>query len=245
MGKIKTINDFLKMVLYKTQTMSEFDGFVLGGGTNLALRFDHRESIDIDLFTNKLITQEIQEKLENAIKETFKEYFPSFKTNDYSYVQSLVFRAYLIQGQNIYKPNIVKFDFIHNTPFIYPVENIKGVKMLSAKEIALMKIDSIMDRGTSKDTYDLNYLTDHIISLPELWTLYCKKRKIENKNDQNILFKKLLATKKQHTWDDMPASFKIQKGNPPIEVALRNWGYKLEDLNIDLNQGYTQSFFDF
>ena len=243
MEKIKTINDFLKKVLYKTQTISEFDDFALGGGTNLALRFDHRESIDIDLFTNKTITQAIQEKLENAIKETFNEYFPSFKTNDYSYKESLVFRAYLVQGEDIIKPNIVKFDFIHNTPFIYPTEKVKGIKMLFAKEIALMKIDTIMERDTFKDPYDFNYLTDHIISLPELWTLYCEKRKIKYRKEQNMLLKKLLATKHEHTWDNMSNAFKVQKGNPCIGVVLREWTNKLEDLNLELNQGYTQSFF--
>lgn len=32
-------------------TRGEVSGFTLGGGTSLALRFGHRKSVDLDLFT--------------------------------------------------------------------------------------------------------------------------------------------------------------------------------------------------
>ena len=43
------------------ETIIELQGFsslknaVLGGGTNLAIRYDHRESIDLDLFFSGII----------------------------------------------------------------------------------------------------------------------------------------------------------------------------------------------
>lgn len=46
-------------VLYKTikelQSLKNLKPFALAGGTNLAIRYDHRESIDIDLFCTEII----------------------------------------------------------------------------------------------------------------------------------------------------------------------------------------------
>ena len=237
MGQIKTVSDFLKLAVDMIQTLREFDDFALGGGTNLALRFDHRESVDIDLFTNKVIEEDEQVKIRAKILEVFKEYFPTFKRNEPSSQIELVLKAFLVQGDDV-----LKFDFIQNTPLIYPIEIVNGVKMLSVKEIALMKIDSIVNRNTYKDIYDLNYITDHIISLPNLWNLYWTKKTTRFKN-KNALLKMLLATKREHIFPDIKAPYLIQEGLPSMENALKNWGYKLDDLNLDLNEGISHSFF--
>jgi hypothetical protein len=44
---------------------------VLGGGTNLAIRYDHRESIDIDLFFSGIIGKSGYIKIENEIQAYF------------------------------------------------------------------------------------------------------------------------------------------------------------------------------
>ena len=53
MGKIKTVSDELYYVIDRAQSIEELKDFGLVGGTSLAIRFDHRVSIDIDLFSNK------------------------------------------------------------------------------------------------------------------------------------------------------------------------------------------------
>ena len=53
MNRIETVSPELRFLIDKVQYTSELKEFSLNGGTNLALRFDHRVSVDIDLFTNK------------------------------------------------------------------------------------------------------------------------------------------------------------------------------------------------
>ena len=45
---------------------------MLGGGTNLAIRYDHRESIDIDLFFSGVIGKSGYKKIANEIHAHFK-----------------------------------------------------------------------------------------------------------------------------------------------------------------------------
>lgn len=53
MARIETISLELRFLLDKVQGTSELNEFSLADDTNLALRFDHRASTDIDLFTSK------------------------------------------------------------------------------------------------------------------------------------------------------------------------------------------------
>ena len=48
----KTVNDLLKEGLLQLMAAKEFETFRLVGGTSLSLQIGHRESIDIDLFSD-------------------------------------------------------------------------------------------------------------------------------------------------------------------------------------------------
>jgi hypothetical protein len=48
----KTVNDLLKEGLLQIMAAKEFENFRLVGGTSLSLQIGHRESIDIDLFSD-------------------------------------------------------------------------------------------------------------------------------------------------------------------------------------------------
>lgn len=47
-----TVSDLLWKSLLELMCIAEFDSFRLVGGTSLSLQLGHRESIDIDLFTD-------------------------------------------------------------------------------------------------------------------------------------------------------------------------------------------------
>ncbi|MDO3694735.1 nucleotidyl transferase AbiEii/AbiGii toxin family protein [Wenyingzhuangia sp. chi5] len=49
----------------------EFNTFRLVGGTSLSLQYGHRESIDIDLFTDEAYVSIDFKKLENRLHKTF------------------------------------------------------------------------------------------------------------------------------------------------------------------------------
>lgn len=48
----ESVSPGLFNLLRKLMREEALDAFALGGGTSLALRFGHRESVDIDLFSN-------------------------------------------------------------------------------------------------------------------------------------------------------------------------------------------------
>ena len=52
---MSAVDLLLKETLQELQSLSSLSNFPLAGGTNLALRYNHRKSIDIDLICHKII----------------------------------------------------------------------------------------------------------------------------------------------------------------------------------------------
>lgn len=129
--------------------------FVLVGGTALALHIGHRQSVDIDLFTiedfntNELLPLLIKDYNLSLVNQT---------------PQSLICTI-----------NNVKVDFIRfQYPFIRPISEIDGVRIISTEDIAAMKLDAIVGRGRKKDFYDIYYLLKQI-NIEKLLELYQEK----------------------------------------------------------------------
>ncbi len=59
----------IKAIL-ELQTLPTVSKFTLGGGTNLALQFNHRVSDDIDFFYDGIIGKEGFKNIENEVKTT-------------------------------------------------------------------------------------------------------------------------------------------------------------------------------
>ena len=240
MGKIKTVSDELYYVIDRAQSIEELKDFGLVGGTSLAIRFDHRVSIDIDLFSNKKIGTRKMEALRNKLPDYFPNHSPRATLRS-----PRVGSSHLFLDVNNDK---IRVDIIPNIYTLYPMESFNNIQMYSVIDVALLKIDSMFQRGTLKDMYDLNYITDHIISLPELWALYGKKRKILSKRvDLNIFTM-------TRTWDplslpealaDIQQKIDIysldnyiitQKGLPDVLTAYNQWVKKVKNLVSKLNQ---------
>lgn len=51
----KALTAELVDTIRELQSLSRLDSFSVAGGTNLALRFNHRKSVDIDLFSNQVV----------------------------------------------------------------------------------------------------------------------------------------------------------------------------------------------
>lgn len=115
------------------------NNFVLVGGTALALMLGHRKSIDIDLFT---------------IHDFQSETLVDNLSKDYSLEIRLQLPQTLIAEINKIKVDFIRFKY----PFIRPVRNLNGIRLLDIEDIAAMKLDAITGRGNKKDFYDLYYL---------------------------------------------------------------------------------------
>ncbi len=114
-------------------------GFYLVGGTALALYYGHRQSIDIDLFSNKSFDEE---QLLEQIHQ------------DYSY--QLFYTA-----TNTLKGSIAdtSVDIIaHRYPYLNEPKSFNGISILSDKDIIAMKLNAISVSGQrSKDFIDIYY----------------------------------------------------------------------------------------
>ncbi|MDP2585484.1 MAG: nucleotidyl transferase AbiEii/AbiGii toxin family protein [Candidatus Levybacteria bacterium] len=127
-------------------------GFVLGGGTALALQLVHRKSYDFDFFSSSQIPKKLLEKLsavlpiENIVVDTLDE-LTFFTTGN-------------IKITFLYYPFKPLFKHIY-------MED--GLRLFPIKEIALQKAYTIGRRGEYRDYFDLyTILKNGYISLREI-----------------------------------------------------------------------------
>ena len=238
---IKTISNDLYYFVQKIQKAPELNNFALTGGTNLAIRFDHRVSVDIDLFSNKLIGIERMESIAVQLISRFKKFNPTTEILRRKDNRTVWFQFFVTKNNNK-----IKMDIIQNIAIMFPIEKVNGIKMFSVLDVALLKLDSMLDRGSLKDMYDLNYITDNIISLPELWKLYNKKLKRFTKyNDINtftyrrtynpINFPEALADiKKEFNPVDTKGFIQHQSHLPDVNKAYSQWKKKVNSLVLKL-----------
>lgn len=145
-----TVNELLKSSLLKLMAAEEFSKFRLVGGTALSLQIGHRESIDIDLFSDIEYGTLNFNEIEDFLKS-------NFKYVDFLDVPSAMGKAYFI-GEN--KDNTVKLDIFYTDTYIQPFIEKDGIRMATIEEIIAMKVDVIQRGGRKKDFWDLHALLD-------------------------------------------------------------------------------------
>ncbi len=214
---MQAVSSALLKTIKELQTLPSLSKFALAGGTNLALRFNHRISEDIDLFATDIIGIGDFENIEAEVRELYEDSVISIvypiKEND-----QFVFLRFIIKKGDI----TIKVDFIQNMKALYPFETIKGVICYDIKDIGLFKLVSCSNRPAKKDIYDLEYITESN-NLIDLYTLLRqKKEKFNKETDRNIfdldedpdpidnphlllLFDKRMATKQKmrHSHDNI------------------------------------------
>jgi hypothetical protein len=144
-------------LIQQLQTLPELKSFYLVGGTALAIQLNHRNSIDIDLFTH----QEFEnEKIISYVNDNISNFdtLYNFKNTVIGFV------------------NKVKVDFItHNYPLVNPPITEEGITFLSLQDIAAMKLNAISNSGKRlKDFIDVYFLLEHF-SLHQMIGFYTIK----------------------------------------------------------------------
>jgi len=130
-----------------------FTDFYLAGGTALAIQLGHRVSVDFDFFSFK----EIDINLLQFVEQIYAEYPKNVLVNNKSELT-------LIIGET-------KITFLHY-PFLllYPLIEWEGIKLITLKEIAVMKAYTIGRRGTFKDYVDLYYILKSGVIIQDIMT---------------------------------------------------------------------------
>lgn len=157
------ISNELVNLAKELQALSSLAGLALAGGTNLAIRFNHRESDDIDLFTDGIIGVTGLKNIQSDLQISYKEDLLHCEIiNEELGDQFCFLRGFIRKGEIV-----IKTEIIQNMGFTDPIEEYQGIKVLSVKDIGLLKLMSASNRMANKDIYDLDHITD-VIPLPLL-----------------------------------------------------------------------------
>jgi hypothetical protein len=119
--------------------------FSLVGGTGLSLRFGHRKSVDLDLFSTKQFDNLVL--LEELRKEgiSFQETFSSSKLGIFGFIEGI-------------KVDLVRH---HYFSLIDEIQEVDGIRIFSDKDIIAMKISAVLRRAVKKDFWDIAELLKH------------------------------------------------------------------------------------
>lgn len=176
----RCVSPLLLEILSDIMKDSLFDPFRLVGGTNLALRTNHRISTDIDLFTDAPYGSLNFRLYERWFKERYNYFDPTDTSSKVG-----MGKTYYV-GKD--KDNAIKVDLIYESdPFLFPTESINAVRMATMLEIAVMKLDAIFYGGRKKDFWDLHFmLVDNEMDLSELLNLHAKRFPYQHDRDMLI-----------------------------------------------------------
>jgi Nucleotidyl transferase AbiEii toxin, Type IV TA system len=159
------INDLLLQVLKDLMINPLFESFRLVGGTALSLFRGHRESIDIDLFSDADYGSiDFQ-----AINTFLKNNYSFFQSSDYQLVG--MGKSYFIGND---KNHCIKLDLYYTDPFFDDVVVIDNIRLASLEEIIAMKVDVIQRTGRKKDFWDLHEMMEEY-SLETMISLHQKR----------------------------------------------------------------------
>lgn len=162
---LNTVSDLLWSSLQKLMEQEEFKPFRLVGGTSLSLQLGHRESVDIDLFTDADYGSIDFKELENCLEKTF-----SFV--DKSSVEMVGMGKSYFVGNN--ENELVKLDIFYTDPFVFPIILEQNIRMASKEEIVAMKFEVIAQGGRKKDFWDVHELMDSF-SIEQMVDFYLKR----------------------------------------------------------------------
>jgi hypothetical protein len=139
-------------------SLPELNAFALAGGTALALRYGHRESIDLDLFSSVHFENE-------QITEVLEREFSSLR---YRGAHSAIGVFAYIDDVKIDMIDYSRYKLIGN------VEKVDGIRILSSKDLMAMKVNAVLRRAVKKDFWDIAELL-HYYSIDDFIDCYTKK----------------------------------------------------------------------
>ena len=157
----KTIEPRTLSILNELMQIHDLNQFSLVGGTALSLKYGHRLSVDLDLFSDQEMNKDL---LIDFLKKKYTDRFiienTQAKWGIFRYIDNI-------------KIDIVQYP--HS--LIGKIENIESIRLYHDKDLMAMKIQAILGRGKKKDFWDIAELLEHY-SIQEMMT--CHKAKYPN-----------------------------------------------------------------
>lgn len=135
----QSISSETKLVLEKIVQSGLADNFYLGGGTALAIELGHRQSIDLDWFSES-----------DFSNGTIKEKLSGLGRLEIVGEEDGTLNA-VLDG--------VKITFLrYRYQLLFPTVEFEKIQLADERDIAAMKIDAASSRGSKKDFIDLYFL---------------------------------------------------------------------------------------
>ena len=156
MLSIQTIKPDTLELLKAISAQPEMNELRLVGGTALALQYGHRQSVDLDFFGKLPENKDVLIDVIHRLGEV-----------------TVLNRSKIILQTIV---NQVKVDFVDYSRYPWIDKPIigDGYVLASDKDIAAMKVNAIIGRGTRKDFIDLYVLLQHF-SLSKIMNFYQQK----------------------------------------------------------------------
>ena len=158
----QTVKPILRSTLERLMEIDEFKPFRLVGGTSLSLRYGHRMSDDIDLFTDAEYGSLDFKLLQDILRREFP-----YCQGDCGEIVGFG-TSYLVGNST---NDNVKVDLFYTDPFIRQMEQRDKIRMASVDDIVAMKMEVISRGGRKKDFWDLHMLRNHY-NEEQMLTLY-------------------------------------------------------------------------
>jgi hypothetical protein len=142
----------------------------LAGGTAISLQIGHRKSMDLDFFTKHEFNED------QWIQKLEKSYNLELFSKDWQTIIGDI--------------NNVKFSlFYYKYPLIKKLIQFENIKLASLGDLAAIKLDTVISRGTKRDLVDIYFLAQKF-GLDNLYKFY--DQKFGNFEEREIMIKKSL-----------------------------------------------------
>ena len=154
----------------------------LGGGTAIALHIGHRKSVDLDWFT----AQEFDEKMWQMKWEA--DFGFTLRGRDWQTLTGEI-------------ESVKTALYFYKYPLIDETATHNNLEIAGLKDLAVMKLDAVISRGTKRDFVDLYFLTKEF-GVNLMLDFYDQKYgKLE---ERELLLRKALVYFKEADEDEMP-----------------------------------------
>lgn len=247
---MSAVSSELRKTILELQNLPSVSKFSLGGGTNLALRYNHRISIDIDFISSEIIGKAGFEKIVSEVQEHFGTRLMTSILINQDLDEQFIFLRMFIKTEN----EVVKVEFLQNMKCLLETETVEEMRLIRKNDIGLFKLMSATNRFAKKDIYDLDFITDEI-SLTTLFSLLAEKRKRFDLPEHQCLFdldieKDVLDYPELLLEFDAPQNSKtsrplhthdridIIEGNKTWVAARLSWRNKVRKLFSDLDRDF-------
>lgn len=150
---LNTISSPLGDALVKIMQTSAFNPFYLAGGTALSLQRGHRQSIDIDLFTDI----EYGTLNTTGLSDALLHLFARVDRVEELTQRQMVYSMYVGNEPD----EMIKLDLCYDEHPIFNPINKNGIRMADERDIAAMKIEAITQTNQrKKDFWDIHDLLE-------------------------------------------------------------------------------------